>query len=39
MENKLTGKEFFARFPSLYKYLLDKLQHLVEEQEAAMPAK
>lgn len=26
MENKMTAREFFARFPSLYEYLLEQLR-------------
>ena len=26
MENKMTAREFFARFPSLHGYLLEQLQ-------------
>ena len=37
MENKMTAKEFFTRFPTLYGYLLEQLQwnaeHLEKEED------
>ena len=34
MENKMTAREFFARFPDLHGYLLQQLQLATEKLEA-----
>ena len=31
MENKMTSREFFTRFPSLHGFLLDQLKKSVEQ--------
>lgn len=35
VENKMTGREFFSRFPSLHGYLLEQLEENVDRLELA----
>ena len=39
MENKLTAREFFARFPTLYPYLLQQLQESAQQLQAGKNSK
>lgn len=38
IENKMTGREFFTRFPTLYGYLLQQLQQGTEKLESSRSA-